>query len=310
MKGRSLLRFLLFRIAQIPLVIIVVSLIVFLFLNASGDPVRMLMPIEATEADIERMRVALGLDRPLMVQYVDFLWNALQGDFGMSLRARRPAIDVVLDALPATLELAFAALVLATIISLPLGILAAVRRNTVIDWVATAISVLGQSMPVFWLGILMILVFSVHLGWLPASGRGHWTALIMPALALGWYMNALMSRMTRTAMIEVLNQPYIRTARAKGLSRRRVVLGHAFGNARIPIVTIWGLQAGAMLTGTVITETVFSWPGLGRASIYALQSRDFPVVLASIALFTLMFLVINLLVDLAYFLLDPRVRQA
>lgn len=305
-----MLRILLFRLAQVPIVIIVVSLIVFLFLNASGDPVRMLMPIEATEADIERMRVALGLDRPLMVQYADFLWKALQGDFGTSLRARRPAIDVVLDALPATLELAFAALVLATAISLPLGILAAVRRNSVIDWVATAVSVLGQSMPVFWLGILMILVFSVKLGWLPASGRGHWTALIMPALALGWYMNALMSRMTRTAMIEVLNQPYIRTARAKGLSRRRVILRHAFGNARIPIVTIWGLQAGAMLTGTVITETVFSWPGLGRASIYALQSRDYPVVLASIALFTLMFLIINLLVDLAYFLLDPRVRRA
>lgn len=305
-----MLRLIAFRLLQVPIVIVAVSFVVFVFLNASGDPVRMLLPIEASEADLQAMREALGLDRPLMVRYWDFLLNALQGDFGMSLRARRPAIDVVLDALPATLELAGAALLLATVISLPLGILAAVRRNGLIDWIATAVSVLGQSMPIFWLGILMILVFSVHLGWLPASGRGHWTALIMPAVALGWYMNALMARMTRTAMVEVLNQPFIRTARAKGLSTRRVVLVHAFGNARIPILTVWGLQAGAMLTGTVITETVFSWPGLGRASIYALQSRDYPVVLASIALFTLIFLVINLLVDLAYFLLDPRVRRA
>lgn len=305
-----MLRLIMFRLLQVPIVIVAVSFVVFMFLNASGDPVRMLLPIEASDADVQAMREALGLDRPLMVRYVDFLFNALQGDFGTSLRAQRPAMDVVLDALPATLELAGAALLLATAISLPLGILAAVRRNGLIDWIATTVSVLGQSMPIFWLGILMILVFSVHLGWLPASGRGHWTAIIMPAVALGWYMNALMARMTRTAMVEVLNQPYVRTARAKGLSPRRVVLKHAFGNARIPILTVWGLQAGAMLTGTVITETVFSWPGLGRASIYALQSRDYPVVLASIALFTLIFLVINLLVDLAYFLLDPRVRRA
>lgn len=305
-----MLRLLLIRLAQVPIVIVVVSFIVFAFLNASGDPVRMLLPIEANEADVEAMRVALGLDRPMLVRYWDFLVNALQGDFGMSLRARQPAIDIVLQALPATLELAFTALVFATLVSIPLGILAAVRRNGVIDAIATAASVLGQSMPVFWLGILLIMVFSVQLGWLPASGRGHWTAIILPALALGWYMNALMSRMTRTAMLEVLTQPFIRTARAKGLPERMVVRKHAFGNARIPILTIWGLQAGAMLTGTVITETVFSWPGLGRASIYALQGRDYPVVLASIALFTVIFLVINLLVDLAYFWLDPRIRRS
>lgn len=303
-------RLLLTRLAQIPIVIVVVSFIVFIFLNASGDPVRMLLPIEASLEDVERMRAALGLDRPLLVRYGEFLLNALQGDFGMSLRARQPAIDVVLQALPATLELALTALLLATLISIPLGIAAAVKRNTGIDLFATVVSVLGQSMPVFWLGILLIMVFSVKLGWLPASGRGDWTALILPGVALGWYMNALMSRMTRTAMLEVLNQPFIRTARAKGLPERMVVFKHAFGNARIPILTIWGLQAGAMLTGTVITETVFSWPGLGRASIYALQGRDYPVVLASIALFTVMFLVINLVVDLAYFALDPRIRRS
>jgi peptide/nickel transport system permease protein len=305
-----MLRLLLTRLAQIPIVIVVVSFVVFAFLNASGDPVRMLLPIEATDADVEAMRAALGLDRPMLVRYWDFLINAVQGDFGMSIRARQPAIDIVLQALPATLELAVTALFFATLISIPLGIVSAVRRNGVVDTLATAASVLGQSMPVFWLGIILIMIFSVKLGWLPASGRGHWTALILPAVALGWYMNALMSRMTRTAMLEVLGQPFIRTARAKGLPERMVVMKHAFGNARIPILTIWGLQAGAMLTGTVITETVFSWPGLGRASIYALQGRDYPVVLASIALFTVIFLVINLLVDLAYFWLDPRIRRS
>lgn len=303
-------RLILIRLAQIPLVVIVMSFIVFLFINASGDPVRMMLPIEASEADIVAMREALGLDRPMLVRYGEFLVNAVQGDFGTSLRARRPAMDVVLEALPATLELAGVALVFATLISIPLGIAAAAKRNGPVDTIATIVSVLGQSMPVFWLGILLILVFSVKLRWLPASGRGDWTAIILPAVALGWYMNALMARMTRTAMLEVLSQPFIRTARAKGLPERMVILKHAFGNARIPIVTVWGLQAGAMLTGTVITETVFSWPGLGRASIYALQSRDYPVVLASIALFTVIFLLINLLVDLAYSLLDPRIRRA
>jgi peptide/nickel transport system permease protein len=305
-----MVRLILVRLAQIPLVIVAVSFIVFAFLNASGDPVRMLLPIEASTEDVENMRVALGLDRPLLVRYGEFLVNALQGEFGMSLRARQPAIDIVLQALPATLELALTALFIATVISIPLGIAAAVRRNSGIDTAATIVSVLGQSMPVFWLGIILIMVFSVKLHWLPASGRGHWTAIILPAVALGWYMNALMSRMTRTAMLEVLGQPFIRTAMAKGLPARMIILKHAFGNARIPILTIWGLQAGAMLTGTVITETVFSWPGLGRASIYALQGRDYPVVLAAIALFTLIFLVINLLVDLAYFLLDPRIRRS
>jgi peptide/nickel transport system permease protein len=305
-----MIRLVLSRLAQVPIVILAVSFVVFCFLNASGDPVRMLLPIEASHEDVENMRVALGLDRPLLVRYWEFLVNALQGDFGMSLRARQPALDVVLGALPATLELAAVALFFSTAVSIPLGIAAAVRRNSLVDTLATTVSVLGQSMPVFWLGIILIMIFSVKLGWLPASGRGEWTAIILPAIALGWYMNALMSRMTRTAMLEVLSQPFIRTARAKGLPERQVVMKHAFGNARIPILTIWGLQAGAMLTGTVITETVFSWPGLGRASIYALQGRDYPVVLASIALFTVIFLTINLLVDLAYFVLDPRIRRS
>ena len=304
-----MLRLLFVRLVQIPVIIIAMSLLVFIFLNASGDPAQLLMPTEATEQDIEEMRRALGLDRPLYVQYWNFISNALQGDFGTSLRSRQPAMDTVLAALPATLELAFAAIIISTAISIPLGIAAAVKRNSPIDTIATVVAVLGQSMPVFWLGILLILLFSVTLNWLPVSGRGSWQSLILPAVTLGWYMNALMTRLTRSAMVEVLNEPYIRTARAKGMPMRTIIFKHAFRNARIPILTIWGLQAGTMLTGTVVTETVFAWPGLGRASIHAVVGRDFPVVMASIALFTLIFVLINLIVDLAYYALDPRIRK-
>lgn len=304
-----MLRLLLVRLVQIPAIIIAMSLLVFIFLNASGDPAQLLMPTEATEQDIEEMRRALGLDRPLYVQYWNFLSNALQGDFGTSLRSRQPAMDTVLAALPATLELAFAAIIISTAVSIPLGIAAAVKRNSPIDTIATVVAVLGQSMPVFWLGILLILLFSVTLNWLPVSGRGSWQSLILPAVTLGWYMNALMTRLTRSAMVEVLNEPYIRTARAKGMPLRTIIFKHAFRNARIPILTIWGLQVGTMLTGTVVTETVFAWPGLGRASIHAVVGRDFPVVMASIALFTLIFVLINLIVDLVYYALDPRIRK-
>lgn len=304
-----MLRILVIRLAQIPLVIMAMSLLVFVFLNASGDPVQMLMPIDATPEDVEIMRRALGLDQPLYIQYLKFLGNALQGDFGLSLRARQPALDIVLDALPATLELALAAMIISLVISIPLGIAAAVKRNTIFDTAATVVSVLGHAMPVFWLGILLILFFSVKLQWFPVSGRGSWQALVLPALTLGWYMNALMTRLTRSSMLEVMSEPYMRTARAKGLPPRMIIFKHAFRNARVPIVTIWGLQAGAMLTGTVVTETVFAWPGLGRASIFAVVGRDFPVVMASIALFTVIFVTINLAVDLAYYMLDPRIRR-
>ena len=304
-----MLRLILMRLIQVPLVILAMSLLVFVFLNASGDPVLLLLPFDASPEDVEEMRKALGLDKPLMVRYGIFLWDAIHGDFGVSLRSHQPALNIVLDALPATIELALAAMLVATVISIPRGITAAVKRGGTIDMTATVVSVLGQSMPVFWLGILLIMLFSVILHWFPVSGRGGISSLILPAVALGWYMNALMTRMTRTAMLEVLSEPYILTARAKGLPERLVIMKHAFRNARVPIITIWGLQAGTMLTGTVVTETVFSWPGLGRASIYAVAGRDYPVVLASIALFTLIFVTINLVIDLSYFVFDPRIRQ-
>jgi peptide/nickel transport system permease protein len=304
-----MLRFVLASLAQVPLVIVGMSLIVFIFLNAGGDPARLILPPEASEAEVAQLRQALGLDRSLLERYLDFLVNALHGDFGLSFRSRQPAMDIVLAALPATLELAFCALVVATAISIPLGIAAAVKRNGPIDNVASAVSVLGQSMPVFWLGILLIMLFSVLLHWFPVSGRAGLASLILPALTLGWYMNALMTRLTRASMLEVLGEPYMRTARAKGLPERVVIFRHGFRNALVPIVTIWGLQAGTMLTGTVVTETVFAWPGVGRAAIYAVTGRDYPVVLASIAVFTVIFLTVNLLIDLAYFLIDPRIRR-
>jgi peptide/nickel transport system permease protein len=304
-----MLRFILARVAQIPLVIMGMSLIVFVFLNSTGDPAQLLLPPEASAEDVARMREALGLNRSVIEQYFIFLWDALHGDFGMSFRARQPALDIVLGALPATLELAFAALVVATLISIPLGVAAAVKRGGWVDASATVVAVLGQSMPVFWLGIILIMIFAVFLRWLPVSGRGGFDALILPAITLGWYMNAIMTRLTRASMLEVLSEPYVRTARAKGLPERVVIFGHGFRNALVPIVTIWGLQAGTMLTGTVVTETVFAWPGVGRASIYAVLGRDYPVVLASVAVFTVIFLTTNLLIDIAYFLIDPRIRR-
>jgi peptide/nickel transport system permease protein len=304
-----MLRFVLARLAQVPLVIVGMSLIVFIFLNAGGDPARLILPPEASETDVAQLRHSLGLDRSLFEQYFSFLANALRGDFGLSFRSRQPAMDIVLAALPATLELAVCALIVATAISIPLGIAAAVKRNGPIDNLASAVSVLGQSMPVFWLGNLLIKGFAVLLQWLPVSGRAGFTSLVLPALTLGWYMNALMTRLTRASMLEVLGEPYMRTARAKGLPERIVIFRHGFRNALVPIVTIWGLQAGTMLTGTVVTETVFAWPGVGRAAIYAVTGRDYPVVLASIAVFTVIFLTVNFLIDLVYFLIDPRIRR-
>ncbi|MEQ9811901.1 MAG: ABC transporter permease [Azospirillaceae bacterium] len=297
------------RLLQVPIALLGMTLIVFLFVTASGDPVLLLADPGASDADLEAMRRELGFDRPWIVQYLSFLGDALTGDFGTSFRHRLPAMDFVLGQLPATLELAAASLVIATAISIPLGITAARNKGKPIDLVATMVAVLGQSMPVFWLGMLLILAFAVALPIFPVGGRGTLAHLVLPAVTLGWYFNALITRMVRSTMLETLNQNYVRTARAKGVPERRVVMRHAFRNAQVPIITVWGLQAGNLLTGTVVAETVFSWPGLGRASVAAVLARDIPVVMASVFVFTVIFLVINLLVDLSYYLIDPRIRQ-
>ncbi len=300
--------FLLRRLWQSLVVLLGVSFVVFLILHLTGDPALVLLSPEATAEDVRRFREAMGFNDPFLVQYWRFLTGALQGDFGQSVRHGEPAFGLVVERLPATFELAGAALLLALVLSIPAGIISAVRRNTVLDYVSTVVALLGQSMPTFWLGIMLILLISVQLQWLPSSGRGGWEHLILPAVTLGLFTTARITRLTRSGMLEVLNQDYIRTARAKGVSNPPVVWKHALKNAAIPIVTIVGIELGTLLGGSVITETIFAWPGVGRLSVQAINNRDYPVVQASVFLLATTFVLVNLLVDVIYTYLDPRIR--
>ncbi len=290
------------------LVLFGVSIVVFLILHITGDPAGLLLPPDATAEDLARFRAAMGFDDPMAVQYLRFLRGALQGDFGRSLRHDEPAMHLVLERLPATFELAGAGLLIALCLAIPAGIVSAVRRNTLVDYVATVLALLGQAMPTFWLGIMLILVFSVRLHWLPSSGRGGLEHLVLPAVTLGLFTTARITRLTRSGMLEVLGQDYIRTARAKGVSEPPVVWKHALKNASIPIVTIVGIELGTLLGGSVITETIFAWPGVGRLSVQAIFNRDFPVVQAAVFLLATTFVLLNFLVDVAYTYLDPRIR--
>ena len=290
------------------LVLLGVSVVVFLILHLTGDPALLLLPPDATAEDIARFRKAMGFDDPVTVQYVRFLKGALRGDFGESVRHGEPALGLVLERLPATFELAGAGLLLALCLAIPTGIVSAVRRNTVVDYVSTVVALLGQAMPTFWLGIMLILVFSVRLSWLPSSGRGDLEHLILPAITLGLFTTARITRLTRSGMLEVLSQDYIRTARAKGVSESPVVWKHALKNAAIPIVTIVGIELGTLLGGSVITETIFAWPGVGRLSVQAISNRDYPVVQAAVFLLASTFVIVNFLVDIVYTYLDPRIR--
>jgi peptide/nickel transport system permease protein len=300
--------FVLRRLLQSLVVLLGVSFVVFFILHLTGDPAAVLLPPEASADDIRRFREAMGFDDPFLVQYGRFLSGALQGDFGKSIRHGEPAFGLVLERMPATFELAGAALLIALVLSIPAGIVSAVRRNTVVDYVSTVLALLGQSMPTFWLGIMLILFFSVSLNLLPSSGRGTLEHLILPAVTLGLFTTARITRLTRSGMLEVLNQDYIRTARAKGVSDPPVVWKHALKNAAIPIVTIVGIELGTLLGGSVITETIFAWPGVGRLSVQAINNRDYPVVQASVFLLATTFVLVNLFVDLIYTYLDPRIR--
>ncbi len=301
-------RFLARRLAQALVVVLGVSFVVFLILHLTGDPAMLLLPPDATAEDIRKFREAMGFDDPFIVQYWRFLRGAAKGDFGESLRHGRPAMALVVERLPATLELAGAAMAIAIGLAIPAGIVSAVRRNTAIDYLSTVFALLGQSMPPFWLGIMLILVFSVQLHVLPSSGRGDLLHLVLPAVTLGLFTTARMMRLTRSGMLEVLGQDYIRTARAKGVSEPPVVWKHALRNAAVPIVTIAGIELGALLGGSVITETIFAWPGVGRLSVQAISNRDYPVVQAAVFLLSTTFVLVNLLVDVAYTYLDPRIR--
>jgi peptide/nickel transport system permease protein len=303
------MRTLLFRrLLQSLVVLLGVSFVVFAILHLTGDPALVLLPPDASADDVRRFREAMGFNDPFFVQYGRFLTGAFHGDFGQSIRHGEPAFGLVLDRMPATFELAGAALVLALCLAIPAGIVSAVRRNTVLDYVATVVALFGQSLPTFWLGIMLILLFSVQFHLLPSSGRGTLQHLVLPAVTLGLFTTARITRLTRSGMLEVLNQDYIRTARAKGMGDPPVVWKHALKNAAIPIVTIVGIELGTLLGGSVITETIFAWPGVGRLSVQAIANRDYPVVQAAVFLLASTFVLVNLVVDVLYTYLDPRIR--
>jgi peptide/nickel transport system permease protein len=301
--------FLIQRLAGALLVVLGVISIVFLLIHLiPGDPVEIMLGEAASAADREALRTALGLGQPLVTQFLHYLDGLLHLDLGTSLHSRRPVIELLRERLPATLLLAAVTLCITLLLAVPLGVIAAVRRNSLWDTGAMSFSMLGVSIPNFWLGPLLILVFSLWLGWTPVSGREGFGSVILPAVTLGTGLAAVLSRMVRSSMLEVLGEDYLRTARAKGLPTRRILLQHGLRNALLPVITLIGLQLGALLAGAVITETVFSWPGVGLLTIEAIQSRDYPVVQACVLLISVSYVFINLLTDIAYAWADPRIR--
>lgn len=299
------------RILQMIPVILGITLIVFVLVRLSGDPVVLLLPEDAEPEQIEILREALGLDRPVLVQYGIFMRDLARGDFGNSLRySGQAALPIVLERLPATLQLTAAALLVAILISLPAGIIAAVYRSRWPDITATGLAVLGQAMPNFWLGIMLILLFSVQFGWFPVSGRGGWHALVLPAVTLGTSLAALLTRLMRSSLLEVINLDYVRTARAKGQHPRTVLGKHALRNALLSYVTVLGLQLASLMAGAVVTEQVFAWPGIGMLTIQAINSRDMAVIQAVVVVAALIVMGANLLVDALYALIDPRISYS
>ena len=303
-------RYLVHRVLWAALVLFGITLVVFLVVHLSGDPAALYMGPEGTREDYELLRAAMGFDRPLPEQYGRFLARALQGDFGRSLRHQQPSLPLVLERLPATLRLALTAMGIAVLLALPLGILSAVRRNSLLDTSAMIFALSGQCMPTFWLGILLILVFAVNLRWVPVYGGEGWLTLVLPALTLGVWAMARTARITRSSMLEVLHQDFVRTARAKGLGEVPTVLRHALRNGAIPIVTALGLELGNLLGGAVITEAVFAYPGVGRLAVEAVVNKDVPLIQAVVFMVAGALLLLNVLIDLAYVALDPRVRLA
>ena len=296
------------RMVQLVVTMFVVSVVVFFILRLSGDPILVVAPDFFSQEQIDQMRKFWGFDRPLGEQYLTFVTKAITGDFGKSYLAKRPAMELIIERLGNTWLLAACSAAIGLTIAIPLGILSALKRNSLIDLVITFLSSLGTAMPSFWLGLMLIIVFSVNLRMLPAFGAMEPKAFIMPSVTLGVGMAARLSRMTRSAMLEVLNQDYVRTAQSKGLMHKTVVLRHALRNALIPIVTVFGLQLGWLLGGSVVVESVFSWPGLGRLMIDSISVRDNTVVQAGLLFFALSFILINYAIDVLYIMLDPRIK--
>ena len=304
------MNYILRRLLHIIPVLFGVTLLTFSMLHLiPGDPAQILAGPDASASDIMALRQQMGLDRPLAVQYVGYLEGLAQGDLGRSMSTRRPVLDELMDRFPNTLILAVAGVGVAVLLGIPIGVLAAIRARTMVDHAAMVLALLGISAPAFWLGFILMMVFSVHLGWFPSAGYRSWGHLVLPAFTLGSGAMAIVARMTRSSLLEVLNQDYVRSARAKGLHEMLVIAKHALRNALIPTTTVVGLSFGSLLGGAVLTEMVFAWPGLGRLIVYSIGIRDLPVIQGAVLLLALTFVLVNLGVDLLYGLIDPRVRR-
>jgi peptide/nickel transport system permease protein len=302
-------KFLFIRTAEALVALWAITLIVFGLTHLSGNPIGALLPDDASQQQIDFLIQRMGLDQPLHIQYFTFLGNAIQGEFGQSLKwPGQSAMEVVISRLPATLLLGGVAMAISILVAIPLGVVSAVRKGSYIDSLAQGVALVGQSMPNFWLGIILIWIFAVGLRWFPTSGGGTVGHLVLPAIAMAWFQISALTRLTRSAMLEVLDAEYIKLARAKGVSENKIVWKHALRNAAIVPLTYFGVLAGSVLTGSVVIETVFSWPGLGWIAIEAIRARDFPVVQSVVIVFAIVFILANLLVDLLYAYVDPRIR--
>jgi peptide/nickel transport system permease protein len=298
------------RFFQSLLALLALSMLVFLMSRMTGDPTMLMLPDDATREDMARLRHALGLDKPLPVQYWVFLSNAIRGDFGRSIKGQMPVIDMIKERLPNSIKLAAVALCIAVLLAFPLGVVAAVKKDTAIDTVANIVAVLGQSLPQFWVGIVLIQIFAVHLRWLPVAGVGSLAHYVLPAFTLGWFVVAGMMRLLRSSMLDVLGSEFVKLARIKGLPGRTVIWKHALRNALIPVLTFGAIYLAILVTGAILVETVFAWPGIGQLIYQGIVFRDFPVVQAVVLLTAAIVIAVNLLVDITYAYIDPRIRYS
>lgn len=304
-------RYILIRVVQGAVTLMILSVVVFGLARLSGNPLDAMLPLDATPEDFERLTRLWGLDEPLHLQYFTFVGNALQGEFGESFKWRGySAQELVLSRFPATMQLAGFAMLVSLLIAIPVGVLSAVKKGTIVDSFAKVIALLGQSLPSFWLGIVLIWVFSVGLNWFPSSGRGGWEHMVLPVITLGWFQVAALMRLMRSSMLEVLDSEYVKFARIKGLDERKVIWKHTARNAAIAPLTYFGIIVGSLLTGSVVVESVFNWPGVGLLVLDAVRGRDYQVVQAAVLSFAVVFILINLLVDVLYAYLDPRIRYS
>lgn len=300
-------RYIVRRLIHGAIVLLVITVLTFGLLHLGGDPVSLMAPDYFSEQDVVDLQQKMGLDQPFHIQYLKYMQNLMQGDLGTSFMQRRPALPIVLDRLPATMLLATTSLLLTVVIAIPLGILGAIKRGSVWDRLSLVLAMSGKAIPNFWFGVMLILLFSIWLGWLPSFGAGSWKHIIMPTITLALGNVAIITRIVRSSMIDALGQDYVRTARAKGLAENSVIMVHAFRNTSLPTVTVIGLEFGALLSGSVITETVFAYPGIGYLAIQAIRAKDFPIVLSVVLIIAILTLLITLLVDILYAALDPRV---